>query len=528
MMHARVLGISLACVAFALGCATPDKYIPRDSGPDEATGGGPGGQDTGASEVGSGIPDGSSIDGLTSDAAGDAPVTGPDVPASAPDGQNGDMSSTKPDGPCGTPSDAHNCGTCGHDCTKLKNVLADAVSCVSGTCVVPPAACASGYAHCSSSPDDGCEAQLSMADNCGRCGMKCGAGELCASSAGSYQCVSSCGGSTPTKCGSTCVDLQTDGQNCGMCGHSCLGGTCDAGKCQAAQIYNGSDILPTTLALDSNYLYFKRDKGNGVSVVARTPKGGGQIIDLTSLDEGNERVAVVGGKLYWAKDDTLKGCSVPTCSSPFTIMNQTQAALAVTNTEGTQLFWLRRETGNNAFLGDVMTNPSNPTVIGTMDNNPIFLALSAVGSVAYVHADSNVSRASGGTGPVTVIDSNGASTLTANSRYVFVTSSDGAATPTLVQLRYSVAAIGTPQTPFEAGRYADFSSLYSVQADENNTYWLVGARGATRLLRCSVNGCGASPTELASVPGMPIEGWMVIDVDAFYWATSNGTFRLAR
>src|SRR5271165_4916495 len=33
-------------------------------------------------------------------------------------------------------------------------------------------------------------------------------------------------------CAAACGDVQTSSQNCGSCGHDCLGGACTAGKCQ--------------------------------------------------------------------------------------------------------------------------------------------------------------------------------------------------------------------------------------------------------------------------------------------------------
>jgi hypothetical protein len=39
-----------------------------------------------------------------------------------------------------------------------------------------------------------------------------------------------------TKCGTSCVNEQTDGQNCGSCGHGCAGGECQSGACQPLQM----------------------------------------------------------------------------------------------------------------------------------------------------------------------------------------------------------------------------------------------------------------------------------------------------
>ncbi len=76
--------------------------------------------------------------------------------------------------PCGSPEDPANCGRCGNDCAALANVAPGAaVTCVEGRCVVPPAGCKPGFAHCSANPQDGCEASLDASASCGLCGRSC-------------------------------------------------------------------------------------------------------------------------------------------------------------------------------------------------------------------------------------------------------------------------------------------------------------------------------------------------------------------
>lgn len=53
-----------------------------------------------------------------------------------------------------------------------------------------------------------------------------------------YQCSNGCVGATPTRCGDLCVDNNTDPRHCGMCGHTCPGGTNASPACM-----NGNCIL---------------------------------------------------------------------------------------------------------------------------------------------------------------------------------------------------------------------------------------------------------------------------------------------
>jgi hypothetical protein len=58
-----------------------------------------------------------------------------------------------------------------------------------------------------------------------------------------------------TSCSGSCVNLQTSGDDCGACGHSCGGGACEDGKCQPSVVLevkrNIADIL-----VDGDQLYF--------------------------------------------------------------------------------------------------------------------------------------------------------------------------------------------------------------------------------------------------------------------------------
>jgi hypothetical protein len=100
-----------------------------------------------------------------------------------------------------------------------------------GLCAV--ASCTGHRADCNNDPSDGCEAELTMADNCGTCGNVCAAGQLCTNGA----CVTTSLCPFPlSNCGQRCVDVSNTPEECGQCGAPCPavpGGVtvCNNGAC---------------------------------------------------------------------------------------------------------------------------------------------------------------------------------------------------------------------------------------------------------------------------------------------------------
>jgi hypothetical protein len=142
-------------------------------------------------------------------------------------------------------TDATHCGACGGNCRGLPGVNSLAITCERGTCAVHTH-CAAGFGDCDTVAMNGCETDLSQSSACGACGINCsGATPTCGVVMGdggvaTRTCTSGCTPMTPSRCGETCVDLQSDPLNCGACGtrctfpnamSSCTGGTCSIAMC---------------------------------------------------------------------------------------------------------------------------------------------------------------------------------------------------------------------------------------------------------------------------------------------------------
>lgn len=109
-----------------------------------------------------------------------------------------------------TKSDSDHCGACGERCD-------DNEMCEDGVCTP---VCANGRTLCGGA----CVDTDSSEDHCGGCasgpgprGQRCGPGEVCREGS----CESNCSGARPLLCDGSCVNPNTNRQNCGRCGARC-------------------------------------------------------------------------------------------------------------------------------------------------------------------------------------------------------------------------------------------------------------------------------------------------------------------
>jgi len=107
--------------------------------------------------------------------------------------------------------------------------------CVDSNCVCRPPTVDDGMG--------GCLDPATNPDACGTAGTACGGGTPnCAGGT----CVMNCPGGT-ADCNNSCVDLDTDPQNCGACGDNCdVEQVCVNGNCEDFRAGSGCTTCPCT------------------------------------------------------------------------------------------------------------------------------------------------------------------------------------------------------------------------------------------------------------------------------------------
>ncbi len=144
-------------------------------------------------------------------------------------------------------------------------------------------------------PEDPCKVTTCTAGSCVITsrpkGEPCGLGMLC--QMGKCKCrydTMDCDGLPGCE-----INKETDDENCGHCGHSCLGAGCSAFGCQTMQLVTNPS-LNVALDLDSDYLYFA---DNSAGVVLRVSKSGGFPTTLAQSGGTTRDLEVDYSAVYW-------------------------------------------------------------------------------------------------------------------------------------------------------------------------------------------------------------------------------------
>jgi hypothetical protein len=346
------------------------------------------------------------------------------------------------------------------------------------------------------------------------------------------------GGCSGLVCGGQCVPNDVD--NCGACGHSCLGGACDAGVCQPVTLA-ATPNSAYYIAIDTNNVYWTGSSSTGGGVYG-CPKAGG---------------CGAGTPLYAMDGHLVFGLAAPSPSSAY----------------ANDLYGSAVNSGvDNYFLQITKSPPGGTSILGS-PYTPLDAAFDNAGSWVYiVDQDGPSSPPAGGLDRIKPDGSQfsrflsgglspGADALmgidgqnvyvadTYNNRVIYCPLSGSSCVMGTVML------VTAPNAAYSdgsnvwvaAGKYGSSTGTISkcpvstncggsattiaagqglpwaVVADASNVYWT--NRSGGQVSRCAVGGCGGSPTVLATVAA---PGPIVADATALYWADADGIKKLAK
>jgi outer membrane protein assembly factor BamB len=311
-------------------------------------------------------------------------------------------------------------------------------------------------------------------------------------------------------CGTSCVDLATDPQNCGACDAGC-NGTCAGGSCvQPTVLAAGED--PVDVAIDATYVYWLNSSAGQVRRVAKT---GGQPATLSSSPGTYPwSLAVDLRNVYWTVPNFfLAGTNAAVMElaldggAPVALGTQLGEPTDIA-VGATAVFWTA-----SSGSAEVQTAPIDGGAVASFAAGP------AEGGPIAIDAD-NLYWSNGtdtyqaplaGGAPLSIGPA--ALALAVDAAYVYLAYGDGSA-GSVVRIPIG----GGPATTLADSRPP---SLVAVAVDATNVYWIEGDGTIGMGAVATMNKSGGTPVVLASGLQDP-EAIAVDDTDVYFANTAAG------
>jgi hypothetical protein len=306
-----------------------------------------------------------------------------------------------------------------------------------------------------------------------------------------------------TVCGNACADLQSDGHNCGACGHDCQGQPCQKGLCQPTTLAS-SLSAPWGIAVGTTNVYWAN---SGDGTVMTVPLAGGVTPTTLATGQGTPLGVVLDtADAYWVDNagGVVLQCALGGCGGvPRVLSNglSTPWGIAV---DSTSVYW----TAGSAVARAALTD-ATPSAVGT---DPMTAYAIAVDGISAYWADSvgsvfkcPVGGCSSPTPLATSILSGLAQGLTIDSGNVYWTN----VTTGTVSM---VAKSGGSAVPLAAGQNAPIG----IAVDGTTVYWANNGDGT--LMKMTI--AGGSPVTIATGQSGPFS--VGVDSSYVYWTNQTG------
>jgi hypothetical protein len=339
------------------------------------------------------------------------------------------------------------------------------------------------------------------------------------------------------------VDLATDPDNCGSCGHGCQGGKCTGGACQPITLAS-LQTQAFSVTAGAGAVYWGAQNGEDGLVMRCAAGGCGDQPTVLVVEPGGSPPPLTfhAGSLFWSQDDapsTSPQGSIVTCAAggcagqPATVVSGLYHP-GVVALDAANVYWTTLGTETDAATdwtnGAVLTCP-----IGGCNGPPTTLASGLVNVLRIAVDAENVYFTTQGTSPkqtdgavwkCAIGGCNGQPTTLASGQTsafdLVVAGGDVYWTTSTTVMKCATAGCGDHPTVLASG----LDNVLQIAADAEDVYFTVGGGPGNQnnltngsVMKCARSGCDGKPTTLASGQ-LSING-IAVDDTSVYWANGG-------
>jgi hypothetical protein len=316
-------------------------------------------------------------------------------------------------------------------------------------------------------------------------------------------------------CGEECVDLETDPDHCGGCGHSCLGGECVAGTCQAVELFTGKGRL-FMVHVDDDYIYYG---GDGVDVGRMDKDGSNDTILVPAGAEPQTREycydsAITPNAVVWGNDwvqPGVRGCLLPDCQGGVQtfVPGINLYGLAYNPFNDTVYFNQGPDIVQAAWMGAPSLFVAGAGTARSMTTDDAFVYWGAHLAADDVHLR-KVPIAGGPIAELVIDRPMMGPDIEVASDYVYWSED--------AQIYFAPLPNGIGgAAPTQFG--SSGTTVRYMAVDDTHLYWTATSMDIGTVQRCPLDGCGGPPEVLGQSP----QPWgITLDGDAVYWVTEQG------